>query len=191
MVDATAGMAFAHKPRPTRAARGWRFLLSALDPRAYLHGLRVLNHYNQTHVIPRRALACGPGAAISPTAQFAHADRITLGARAHVGSGCILWAGPGRGAITAGDDLLLGPNVVITAANYRFRDASPVSAQAMDEASIAIGNDVWVGAGAMLLPGCRIGDGAVIAAGAIVRGTVNAGDIVAGVPARKVGTRWT
>jgi len=166
-----------------------RAVASALDPRAYLHAFRMLNHYNTTHVTPRRALTCGPGPAISPTAQFANAARITLGARAHVGSGCILWAGPGQGRITAGDNLLLGPNVLITAANYRFRDGSPVTEQTMQEQSITIGHDVWIGAGTIILPGAQIGDGAIIAAGAVVRATVDAMSVVAGTPARVVGRR--
>ncbi|EPX77527.1 acyltransferase [Litoreibacter arenae] len=184
----TAGT-LAHKKTLTPRVRISRFLLSILDPRAYLHGLRLLNHYNQTHVIPRRAVSFGPNAAVSPTCQFANPERITLGARAHIGAGCCIWAGPKLGRIEAGDDLLLGPNVMLTAANYRFRDGAPVSAQAMDEASIRIGNDVWIGAGATILPGARIGDGAVIAAGAVVTGSIEAGEIFAGIPARKVGQR--
>lgn len=164
-------------------------LLTALDPRAYIHALRVLNHLNQTHVIPRRALRHGPKAAISPTSEFAHAERIQLGARAHIGARCVLWAGPRDGKIIAGDDLLLGPGVLITAANYRFRDGSPVSEQSMSEADVWIGDDVWIGAGATILPGAAIGHGAVIAAGAVVRCDVPARAIMAGVPARQVGQR--
>lgn len=188
MGDTTAEGLF-HKPSTTRRRRYLGALASALDPRAYLHGLRLLNHYNKTHVIPRRALNCGPHPAISPTAQFSHAARITLGARCHIGSGCILWAGPGHGEINAGNDLLLGPNVLITAANYRFRDGSPVASQAMQEQTVTLGHDVWVGAGAIILPGAHIGDGAIIAAGAVVRGDIPAMSVVAGVPARIVARR--
>ncbi|WP_281272106.1 hypothetical protein [Litoreibacter meonggei] len=93
------------------------------------------------------------------------------------------------GRIDVGDDLLLGPNVLITAANYRFRDGEPVSDQSMDEANVYIANDVWIGFGAIVLPGTVIEAGAVIAAGAVVRGHVGAGEIFAGVPAVKVGHR--
>jgi acetyltransferase-like isoleucine patch superfamily enzyme len=179
----------ARKPKLTSGRRASRFLLTLIDPRAYLHGMKLLNHYNQTHVIPRRSVDIGPNAAISPTCQFSNPTRIHLGARAHIGAGCILWAGPYSGQITAGDDLLLGPNVMITAANYRFRGGSPVSSQPMREASIQIGHDVWIGAGAIILPGTTIGSGAVIAAGAVVRDPVGEGEIFAGVPAAKVGRR--
>lgn len=179
----------AYKSALTSRNRVFRFLLSVIDPRAYLHGLKLLNHYNQTHVIPRRSIHIGAHPAISPTCRFANPERIRLGNRAHIGAGCYLWAGPGSGRIEAGDDLLLGPNVMITAANYRFRDGGPVSDQAMDEATVKIADDVWIGAGAIVLPGTTIGAGAVIAAGSVVRDHVGAGEVVAGVPARKVGHR--
>ncbi|WP_394198688.1 acyltransferase [Litoreibacter albidus] len=177
------------KQRLTHKIRLSRFLLSVVDPRAYLHALKLLNHYNQTHVIPRRSITTGPNAAISPTSQFANPSRISLGARAHVGAGCFIWAGPHSGRIDAGDDLLLGPNVLLTAANYRFRYGTPVSDQTMAEASIHIGDNVWIGAGAIILPGSRIGSNAVVAAGAVVRGIVATGEVVAGVPAKNAGRR--
>ncbi|PTX57929.1 acetyltransferase-like isoleucine patch superfamily enzyme [Litoreibacter ponti] len=189
MADISASLAPAHKPRPTKTARGVRLLLSVFDPRAYLHALRVLNHLNQTHAIPRRRLRHGPGVAISPTCEFAHAERIVLGDRAHIGTRCIIWAGPRNGRITVGNDLLLGPNVTITAANYRFRDGSPVTEQGMDEADVTIGDDVWIGAGAIILSGSSLGHGSIIAAGAVIRGSVPDRAIMAGVPAQQVGTR--
>ncbi|WP_298259280.1 acyltransferase [uncultured Litoreibacter sp.] len=181
--------AIGRKPVLTQGRRVTRFIATLLDPRAYLHGLKLLNHYNQTHVIPRRSMTVGLGAAISPTCQLSNPTRIRLGARAHIGAGCYLWAGPEHGNITAGDDLLLGPNVMITAANYRFRDGAPVSAQLMTEASVNIGDNVWIGAGAIILPGVTIGANAVVAAGAVVRNDVGEAEIVAGVPAVTTGHR--
>jgi acetyltransferase-like isoleucine patch superfamily enzyme len=52
-----------------------------------------------------------------------------------------------------------------------------------------IGRDVWIGANAVILGGVTIGDGAVIAAGAVVNRDVEAGAVVAGVPAREVRRR--
>ena len=53
-----------------------------------------------------------------------------------------------------------------------------------------IGNDVWIGYSAVVLPGVRIGDGAVVAAGAVVTKDVAPYDIVAGVPARSLRSRF-
>jgi len=159
------------------------------DPRAWLHLAKIVNYYNQSHVRPLRELRIGPDAAISPDAVFSNASRITLGDRVRIGSRCHLWAGPSTGQITFGNDVLLGPDVMVTAASYRFRDGAPVSEQLMDEADIVIGHDVWLGTRAVVLAGVTIGDGAVIAAGAVVRADVPSGAIVAGVPARMVAQR--
>jgi carbonic anhydrase/acetyltransferase-like protein (isoleucine patch superfamily) len=53
-----------------------------------------------------------------------------------------------------------------------------------------IGNDVWIGYSAIVLPGKRVGDGAIIAAGAVVTHDVEPYEIVAGVPARSIRTRF-
>jgi serine acetyltransferase len=56
---------------------------------------------------------------------------------------------------------------------------------------VVIGHDVWIGADAIILPGVKIGDGAVIDAGAVVSRDVAAFQIVAGVPARPVRMRFS
>lgn len=56
---------------------------------------------------------------------------------------------------------------------------------------VAIGHDVWIGHGAIILPGRRVGDGAVVAAGAVVTRDVAPYTIVAGVPARPIRDRFT
>lgn len=178
-----------HKHRRGRGARFLRLLGGALDPRAWAHAVRIVNYYNYAHVQPRRRIAMGPGCAISPNAVFSNPENITLGARVSLGARCHLWAGPGRGRITVGDDVLFGPEVMVTAATYRYDDGQPVTAQAMDEADVAIGRDAWLGTRAVVLPGATIGEGAIIGAGALVRGSIPPFAIAVGAPARVVGRR--
>lgn len=172
--------------RPRRALRA---LLATLDPRSWAHGLKLLNYYNYSHVIPRRAMSIGANAAISPNAIFSNPERIVIGRGLNLGARCHLWAGPSRGRIVIGDDVLFGPEVMVTAASYRFNDGQPVTAQAMDEADVIIGNDVWIATRVTILPGTVIGDGAVIGAGAVVRGEIPPFAIAVGTPARVVGHR--
>lgn len=178
-----------HKQRLSKGQRLLRLIGSTLDPRAYLHGVRLINYYNNLHVKPRRAMTIGAGVKISPTATFTEGRLIALGDRVAIGSRCRLWAGPTRGRITLGADALLGPDILLITANYRFNDGAPVTEQAMDEADIAIGPDVWIGAKAVILPGTEIGQGAIIGAGSVVRGTVPPYAVAVGNPARVVSQR--
>lgn len=177
------------KPVLGKAARAWRLIRSVLDPRAWAHVLMLINYYNYTHVAPRRQLTVGPGAAISPNVVFANPERISIGRGCRIGARCYLWAGPHAGRIIIGDDVLFGPDVMLTAAGYRYNDGHPVTRQPMDEADVMIGDDVWFGARAIVLPGARIGDGAIIGAGALVRGEIPPMSVAVGAPARVVARR--
>ena len=116
-------------------------------------------------------------------------SRLTIGNRVALNDNVTLNADCG-GQIEIGNDVLIAPNVVVRAANHRFanRDA-PIRTQGHDAGSIHIGDDVWIGANAVILPGVTIGRGAVIGAGSVVTRDVSDYTIVAGVPARPVGTR--
>lgn len=91
--------------------------------------------------------------------------------------------------VTVGARTLIGAGAVIVDTDFHpldpeLRAAHPTRGAAV--APVAIGQDVFIGARAMVLKGVTIGDGAVIAAGAIVTGDVAAGTVVAGNPARIV-----
>jgi probable biosynthetic protein (TIGR04098 family) len=179
-----------HKQRLSRQERLLRLILGVIDPRAWAHMLKVVNQYNYSHVAPLRAFRYGPGAEISPNAILSNSQNITAGARLHLGAHSALWAGPSaRGRIVLGDDVSLGPRAFVTAANYRFNDGAPVRSSAMSEAEIIVGNDVWIGAAAIILAGSHIGEGAIVGAGAVVRGEVAPYAIVSGNPAVLVGYR--
>ena len=173
----------------SRLQRVLRMIAGMIDPRAWFHLLRLVNYYNYSLVQQRRDMMIGPDCGISPTATFAYGRRIALGARVVIGDNVRLWAGPEQARIVIGDDTLIGPNVLITAANYRFDDGQPIHEQSMLAADIVIGADVWIGGGSMILAGCSIGTGAVIGAGAVVTRNVPSFAIAAGVPARIIGQR--
>jgi acetyltransferase-like isoleucine patch superfamily enzyme len=172
-----------------RRERLLRLIASSIDPRAWLHLIKIVNYYNYTHVQPFKKIRIGRDFRVSPDVNFSNEKNITIGERVSIGSRCFLWAGPANGRIIIGDDVLFGPEVIVTAANYRFNDGAPVTEQLMDEGDVVIGDDVWIGARAIILPGVAIGDGAIIGAGALVRDDVPTFGIAVGVPARVVGTR--
>jgi len=179
----------ARKQSPGRLLRGLRLALAFLDPRAWLHLVKIVNYYNYTHVAPRRKIAFAGERNVSPDVVFQNPERIGIGHRVRIGSRCHLWAGPLKGRILIGDDVLFGPEVMITAASYRHDLGSPVTEQPMAEADVVIGNDVWLATRAIILPGTTIGDGSIVAAGAVVKGQFPPMSIIAGSPARVVSRR--
>ena len=178
-----------HKKTRNLPQRVLRLLRSILDPRNGLHVFKILNYYSYTHVTELRQITRGSGVVVAPTVSFANGRNINIGDRSRIGANVSLWAGPGKGRIVIGPDALIAPNVMLTAANYRFNDGSPVTAQAMDEGDIIVGRDVWFGYGVVVLPGITIGDRAILAAGAIVTKNVPPNTIVGGNPARVIGAR--
>lgn len=172
-----------------REGRMRRFARSAISPRAWVHALRLLNYFNYTQPLELREATLGADLHIAPTASFSNGRNIVLGDRVRIGANATIWAGHENAKITIGPDSMIGPNVSMSAANYRFNDGAPIHTQAMDEADIVIGADVWIGFGATIHAGARIGDGAVIGAGSVVRGDVPPAAVVAPETARVVGTR--
>lgn len=85
--------------------------------------------------------------------------------------------------IEIGDDVLLAPNVILSTAGHPVDPA--LRKQGLEFAKpIKIGNNVWIGAGAIVLPGVTIGDNSVIGAGAVVTRDIPANCVAVGVPAR-------
>lgn len=105
---------------------------------------------------------------------------ITIGNHVFFNSGCNF---QDQGGITIDDGALIGHNVVLATLNHCM---IPEQRANLEPAPIHIGKNVWIGANAIVLPGVTIGDGAVIAAGAIVTKDVPANTIVGGVPAKKI-----
>lgn len=160
-----------------------------LDPRLVWHLAKVARFYAYTHVEPRHRIAAGPGLRMAPTASLRNGERIVLGSGVRVGEGCFLWAGDATGRIRIGDDVLLAPGVFITASNYATVAGRRIDDRSTREADVVVGDDVWLGARAVVLPGVRIGDGAVVGAGAVVTKDLPPNAVAVGVPARVVAWR--
>lgn len=85
--------------------------------------------------------------------------------------------------IFVGDNVMIGPNVVIATAGHPVNPALRLQA-AQFNISVHIGNNVWIGAGAIVLPGVHIGDNSVIGAGSIVTKDIPANVVAVGNPCR-------
>lgn len=117
----------------------------------------------------------------------AFGERFDVGDRTTFNRGALV---DGRGSIRIGSDVLVGPYAQLISYQHRFADRSmPINIQGFELAEIVIEDDVWIGAGAIVLAGVTIGRGAIVAAGAVVTSSCPPYSILAGVPARVIGQR--
>ncbi len=107
---------------------------------------------------------------------------IVVGKRVFINTGCHF---VDQGGITLGDGTLLGNSVILTTLNHDF---DPENRTTTYPAPIVIGKNVWIGSGAVVVPGVRIGDGAIIGAGSVVTRDVPPNVVAAGAPARIIRT---
>ena len=160
------------------------------------------------------SLEIDPTAQISPDARITPSSRgslIKIGAHTHIydfvvirpvgGSGDViigehcyinphscLYSGNG---ITMGDYVLIAPGCMIVPTNHAYGSREiPIRHQGFlpSKGGVVIEDDVWVGANSVLLDGCHIGKGAIVAAGSVVSGKVEPYAVVAGTPAKFI--RW-
>lgn len=107
---------------------------------------------------------------------------VSVGSHTRINRGCTLDV---RGGLTIGDNVSLSPEVAIVTASHGLNGAD----FPLEDGPVAIGDHVWIGSRAMILPGVTVGRGSVVAAGAVVTRDVPPLTVVAGVPAKPVGER--
>ncbi len=108
---------------------------------------------------------------------------METGSEVSFGSGCHIYEP--RAGLSIGEHSMIGGGVLICGVNHGHSDRGiPMRQQPFEAAPIVIGRDVWVGMGAIILPGVTLGDGSIIAAGAVVTSDVPPGAVVSGIPAR-------
>lgn len=148
-----------------------------------------LARYNAALALPadeRRGLLAerlafvGEGAAIRPPFHCDYGFNISLGAGVFLNFNCVILDVV---AVTIGDRTQIGPGVQILAADHP-RDAAGRASGLEFGRPIRIGRNVWIGGGAIILPGVTIGDDALVGAGSVVTRDVPAGATAMGNPAR-------
>lgn len=123
------------------------------------------------------------GSQVQMSCRFLQGRKVFLGKRNVINFGC-LFDGR-RFAIRTGNDVSIGPEAAILTLGH-----DPHSDSFADRGGeVILENKVWIGFRAIILPGVKVSEGAVVAAGAVVTKSVEPFSIVAGVPARKIGER--
>lgn len=113
---------------------------------------------------------------------------IEIGECTHIDQFCVLY---GQGGLRIGSRCAIASGLIVYSQSNQY-EANPemnIIDQSVVYSPVSIGDDVWIGGGAIILPGVAIGNHAVIAAGAVVRRDVGDWAVVAGVPARVIADR--
>ncbi|SFG54484.1 sugar O-acetyltransferase [Methylobacterium gossipiicola] len=147
----------------------------------------ALSPVERRALLRERLAAVGDGAVIRPPFHCDYGLHITLEEHVFLNFGCvILDCAP----VHIGARTQIGPGVQILTADHP-RDAAAREAGLEFARAIRIGRNVWIGGGALILPGVTVGDDAIIGAGSVVTRDVASGDTVVGNPARPLPRRGT
>ena len=120
---------------------------------------------------------------------YAHeGGSLTIGANCSFNHNVMLAASGGE--IVIGNDVLIGPNTVLRAADHEFTDPiKPIRLQGHRRGRIEIGDNVWLAANVVVTANVRIGDGVVVGAGSVVTNDLPPMTVCGGVPARAIRSR--
>lgn len=131
--------------------------------------------------------ACGNGCLLTRDCYFMFPERIVLGDHVRVGEGAY-WHG--EGGIAVGSNTIFGPRTTIWTGNHDWKsdDCLPYGTNDILD-PVSIGDNVWIGLGAMIAPGVTIGEGAIVAMGSVVVRDVAPLTVVGGNPATFIGQR--
>ena len=107
---------------------------------------------------------------------------VTIGNHTRIGIHCTV-----IGPVCIGNHVNLAQGITVTALNHNFEDTTKrIDEQGISTKPVVIGDDVWIGANAVILPGVTIGRHVVVAAGAVVTKDVPDNCVVGGVPAKVI-----
>lgn len=129
----------------------------------------------------------GKNARVLPNVVIYYPEQLTLGDNVAIAASCQINAG---GGIEIGNDVLIGPNTLVWSQNHAFDDPKiPIRLQGSNREKVTIEDNVWIAAGCIIVPGVTIATGTVVGAGAVVTKSTLPNSIVAGSPAKKIGSR--
>ncbi|MDD5603333.1 MAG: acyltransferase [Eubacteriales bacterium] len=122
----------------------------------------------------------GKGINIEHGVFFSSGREIEIGDNSGIGIDCRI-----TGPLVIGSDVMMGPDVMIFTQNHENKRLDiPMRLQTAPKKKVIIGDDVWIAARAIILPGITIGRGAIVGAGAVVTKDVPEYAVVGGNPAR-------
>jgi len=143
--------------------------------------------YQKVRILLPKNVSLSPNVVLYPYAYLKSCNgRILIGENTSIGEYTYINA---MDSVLIGSNVLIAPSCHITDANHNTEKGKPIRYQGITAKPVVIHDDVWVGAGVKILSGVTLGEGSVVAAGAVVTKDVPPYSIVAGVPAKVIGQR--
>ncbi len=189
--------------------RGWKLLLRLRNPKMAMLGRRV-KFFNLPKIKFGKFMKIGDNVYISGLGSegISFGDNVGIGAHSrvvvstsfnnlgkyirignNVGMGEFAYLG-GAGGLEIGDDCIIGQYFSCHPENHIYEDLStPIRHQGVNRKGIKIGTNCWIGSKVTILDGVQIGEGSIIAAGAVVTSSFPENSIIGGVPAKLIKTR--
>lgn len=178
------------------------------DPARLLSVAQAVRMLAYTRFLAPSFGSFGAGSVLEPPIKLEGASGIRIGAGVHIGLSSWLLTVDPRGVLEIGDGtvmsglcvlsacrrvalgrrVLLGRNVYIADHNHgRAQPGVPIMDQPLEDlVPVSVGDGAWLGQNAVILPGARIGTGAVVGANSVVSGEVPAHHVAVGAPARVI-----
>jgi len=145
--------------------------------------VRPITRAYYTRLVRGQVSSAGPELRVNGRSAVYGGGAVKLGANVHFNGMTI----QGSGGVTIGDNFHSGRDCTIYTVNHRWEGATalPYDSEVVRE-PVVIEDNVWLGEHVLVLPGSRIGQGAIIGAGAVVSGVIEELAVAVGVPARPV-----
>lgn len=162
----------------------------------YFKGRNLIHRFFVEPVIKGGFASCGKKVRVGRKCSFSGIENIWVSNYVFLGDNTRILST--RAKVVLGDHIMFGPGVTIVTGNHRidmvgrYMDSvSDDEKRPEDDQDVVLKGDNWIGANAIILKGVTIGEGAIIAAGAVVTKDVNPYTIVAGNPAKVIRDRFT
>lgn len=176
--------------RPSKLKYLKEIIISTISLSCIKYWFHLWAYIMVNQVMGLRKIQIGKRSKIHPTVILRQGERIEIGHNCLINHNNVLQAGKESAKIKIGNYVHTGANVMIFAFNHCIDDIeTPSILQDYYDADVIIEDDVWIGAGSVILAGVIIGKGSVIAAGSVVNKDIPPYSIAGGVPAKILKTR--
>lgn len=177
--------------KPSRFTHVLSILYVIVTGYVFIYTLKMFAYVIVNYCYPRLLIKVDKSANIHPTVILRHPRNIIIGKGCLINHGNVLQGGKVNAKIRIGCKVHTGPNVMFFAYNHAFDDLEIATIdQGYTENGITIEDDVWIGAGSIILDGVTIGRGSVIGAGSVVTRSFPNHSVISGSPAKLLRRRF-